>query len=266
MDDDWSRNRRGWDAYCDEYQRLHGAQLTANPQAWGVWSLPESEVRLLGDVRDRDVLEFGCGAAQWSIALAQRGARCTGLDNSARQLDHARAAAAAAGVDVRLVHAPAEDPPFADASFDIVFCDHGALSFTAPETTIPQAARLLRSGGILAFSTGHPLREVCWDPVSDLTSRRLHHAYFGLGAIVDPADGIVSHVRTIAAYVAIIIGAGFTLEQLLEPQPPPHARSTYAFIDLEWARAYPAEVIFRARKGAARPTADSTPDPRSYRG
>jgi len=43
-----------------------------------VWSIPESELNVLGDVRDKDVLEFGCGAARWSIALSRLGARCVG--------------------------------------------------------------------------------------------------------------------------------------------------------------------------------------------
>ena len=33
--------------------------------------IPEAELRVLGDVAGKDVLELGCGAAQWSIALAQ---------------------------------------------------------------------------------------------------------------------------------------------------------------------------------------------------
>ncbi|MGI9184330.1 MAG: RNA polymerase sigma factor [Solirubrobacteraceae bacterium] len=43
------------------------------PDAWGVWQRPESELNVLGDVAGRDVLELGCGAAQWSIALRERG-------------------------------------------------------------------------------------------------------------------------------------------------------------------------------------------------
>ena len=35
---------------------------------------PESELQVLGEVADLDVLEFGCGAAQWSIALQRWGA------------------------------------------------------------------------------------------------------------------------------------------------------------------------------------------------
>ena len=52
-----------------------------------MWQLPESELGVLGKVAGKDVLELGCGAAQWSILLTQWGARPVGLDNSAAQLE-----------------------------------------------------------------------------------------------------------------------------------------------------------------------------------
>lgn len=67
--------------------------------AWGVWQIPEAELNVLGDVREKDILKFGCGAAQWSIALAKAGARPVGLDLSDRQLEHARALMTQAGLD-----------------------------------------------------------------------------------------------------------------------------------------------------------------------
>jgi ubiquinone/menaquinone biosynthesis C-methylase UbiE len=68
-----------------------------------------------------DVLELGCGAAQWSISLAGLGARPVGLDVSARQLEHARRAMAGAGVDFPLIEASAEDVPLRDGRFDVIF-------------------------------------------------------------------------------------------------------------------------------------------------
>jgi ubiquinone/menaquinone biosynthesis C-methylase UbiE len=117
-----------------------------------MWQLPESELRVLGDVAGKDVLELGCGAAQWSILLARAGARVVGLDYSERQLEHARASLTGAGVEVQLVHASAESVPFPDESFDIVFADHGANRFVDPYAWVPEAARVLRRGGLLAFS------------------------------------------------------------------------------------------------------------------
>ena len=40
----------------------------------------------------------------------------------------------------------AEEVPLPDASFDVVFCDHGAMTFGDPYQTVPEAARLLRPG------------------------------------------------------------------------------------------------------------------------
>jgi hypothetical protein len=55
-----------------------------------VWQIPETDVRALPDVRGKDLLEFGCGTCQWSIALAGTGARPVGLDFSDQQLPPAR--------------------------------------------------------------------------------------------------------------------------------------------------------------------------------
>jgi hypothetical protein len=67
-------NRAFWDRDADDYQDLHGGTLDAAPRAWGAWRIPDDDVTALGDARGLDVLELGCGAAQWSIALAREGA------------------------------------------------------------------------------------------------------------------------------------------------------------------------------------------------
>ena len=83
-----------------------------HPKAWGVWRIPEHELGVLGDTAGLDVLEYGCGAAQWSIALAQDGARAVGLDQSRAQLRHAEVLNRAHGTDVTLVCASGEAVPF----------------------------------------------------------------------------------------------------------------------------------------------------------
>lgn len=248
-DDDYLRNRAAWDASSDDYQAEHYAQLAAQPEAWGIWSLPERELQLIGDVAGRDVLEFGCGGALWSIALARRGARCTGLDNSARQLAHAREAVATSGVDVTLVHGKGERTPFADASFDVVFCDHGAMSFADPARTVPEVARIVRPGGRFAFNLEHPFHAMAWNEAGTELGRTMSRAYFSLGRYCDPGDGIVSHTRTISGYVALLQEHGFAIERLLEPQPVADAVTTYSeFAPLAWAREFPVELIIAARK------------------
>src|SRR6266850_2448396 len=112
MIDDARKNRTHWDSDSDEYQALHGPQLSTTEPGWGVWEIPEAHLRILGDVAGKDVLELGCGAAQWSIALSRDGARPVGLDNSSRQLLHAKRLMKQTGRRFPLVHSSAETLPF----------------------------------------------------------------------------------------------------------------------------------------------------------
>jgi SAM-dependent methyltransferase len=249
VSDDFEQNRRAWDAASDEYQKRHREQLAARPDAWGIWSQPEADLELLGPVDGRDILEYGCGGALWSIALAAKGGRCTGIDNSARQLEHARAAIEASSAVVTLVHGNAESTPFAEGSFDIVFCDHGAMSFADPERTIPDVARILRPGGIFAFSVEHPMHAMAWGDAEGAPTRELRRSYFALGRFLDPEDGMVSYARPVSTYVSLLIEHGFVIEKLLEPKAPERAQTTYGeYASLAWATEFPGELMIRARR------------------
>jgi ubiquinone/menaquinone biosynthesis C-methylase UbiE len=178
-----TKNRRYRDATSDAYQRDHGALLGRVPLAWGVWRIAESELGVLGALEGRDVLELGCGAAQWTIALREQGVRAVGLDLSRGQLAHARRASATAP----LVLAGAEALPFPDAAFDVVFCDHGATTSGAPPLVVAEGARVLRPGGVFAFCMSTPLLDMCCDPRTGRVSRRLARDYFPLD-LMDAGD------------------------------------------------------------------------------
>jgi SAM-dependent methyltransferase len=237
-------NRQRWDALSDEYQERHREMLGRAEPRWGMWQIPESELLILGDVSGLDVLEYGCGAAQWSILLARQGARPVGMDNSARQLEHARAA----GADFPLVHAAAGEAPFPDESFDIVFCDHGAMTFADPDVTVPEVARLLRPDGLLAFSHTTPLSQLCWRDDEELIDPELHRRYFGLGRI-EWEDEPVAFTRTQGGWFRLFRAHGFTVERLQEVQPPEGAVSSYRNEhETDWARRWPMEQIWAVRK------------------
>jgi SAM-dependent methyltransferase len=198
-------------------------------------------------VAGKDVLEFGCGAAQWSIALAKGGARPVGLDLSARQLEHARRLMAEASVDFPLIHASAEAVPLPDASFDIVFCDHGAMTFADPYRTVPEASRLLRPGGLFAFNHGSPIETICWPLGAEEVGEHLALDYFGMHRIDDGED--TTFQLPYGEWIRLFRANGFTIEDLIEPRPKPGGTSTYrSAADLAWARRWPAEAIWRLRR------------------
>ncbi|HYG67927.1 MAG TPA: class I SAM-dependent methyltransferase [Anaeromyxobacteraceae bacterium] len=248
--DDLEHNRRYWNAISSEYQREHAAQLPTDDPTWGAWGLPERELRLLGDVAGLDVLELGCGGAQWSIALARRGARCTGLDLSDAQLAFARGKVAEAGVAVALVHASADETGLPDASFDLVFCDHGAMSFTDPYRVIPEVARLLRPGGRLVFNASTPFLQLCREASSQRLGTELLGAYFGLHRVHAPGEA-VEFALPYGEWIRLFRRNGFAIEDLVELCPPEAATTTYeGYAPLEWARRWPAEQVWKVVKRA----------------
>jgi SAM-dependent methyltransferase len=241
------QNRAFWDRRSDEYQERHKEFINRAEPGWATWQIPEAQLQVLGDVAGKDVLELGCGAAQWAILLARQGARMVGLDNSERQLEHARQRMAAAGVDFPLVHSPAESIPLDDASFDVVFSDHGALSFADPLLVVPEAARVLRPGGLLAFSHFSPFWWICVDE-NDETQERLVLDYFGLHRFDDP-DGSVHFQLRYGEWIGLFRRCGLTVEALVEIQPPEGAESTYRTPEeTAWARRWPMEEIWKVRK------------------
>ena len=242
------KNRRDWDRTSDEYQREHASQLNRwDRPAWGTWGTSESKLKVLGGVEGKRLLEFGCGAAQWSITLARMGAHPVGMDLSIRQLEHAKELMARAGVSFPLVNGDAEGTPFRDESFEVVFCDHGATTFADPYRSIPEAARLLRPGGLLAFNIESPIHFVCWNDEKETVDDRLHLDYFGMHKWED--DESVNFMLPYGEWIRLFRSTGLELEDLIEPRPAANARSTYLdYAEIGWARRWPGENIWKLRK------------------
>jgi SAM-dependent methyltransferase len=246
-------NRAFWDGQSKAYQARHAEQLVTDRLVWGVWGLPEEEVGALAGIElaGLDVLELGCGGAQWSIALARRGARCTGVDLSPKQLEHARRLVEAAGVEVALVEAPAERLPLPDASFDLVLSDYGACMFCDPRAIVPEVARVLRPGGRYVFNTTSPLAEAAWPGGADEPGTELVCDYFDLHRIDDP-DGSTVFNLPFSAWIELFAANDLVVERLLEPRPPAGGgASTYRSAEHRaWARRWPAEALWRVRRAS----------------
>jgi ubiquinone/menaquinone biosynthesis C-methylase UbiE len=244
------KNKAMWEATSDTYEQQHAHILEGiNALAWGLWRISESELNVLGDVAGKDILEFGCGAARWSIALAQHGARPVGLDISSQQLSHARRLMAEAGIVFPLIEASAEAVPLSDASFDIVFCDWGAMTFTNPYSSVPEAARLLRPGGIFAFCGATPIQFICSDVKTDRVERHLINDYFGLTHL-DWGDSVDFQIPY-GEWIRLFRCNNLLIEDLIETRPAPGTTSTYRNEEEnEWARHWPMESIWKLRKGS----------------
>ena len=238
-------NRAFWDADADDYQAAHAEQLRRG-KVWGVWSIPEAQLGVLGNVRGLDVLEYGCGAADWAIALQGDGARVVALDQSRAQLRHASTNASAAGAAVALVCASGETVPFRDRSFDLIFCDHGVMTFCEPERTVPEIARLLRPGGRCAFS--HTTQLALLTDAGKGPTKKLHREWSEVRNITWP-EGTSEFQRSPGEWIRLFGAHDLEVEDLIELLAPEGAATTYdEFASYEWARRWPAEQIWKLRR------------------
>ncbi len=147
-----------------------------------------------------------------------------------------------------LVQAYGEALPFREDSFDIVFCDYGAMSFVDPYVSVPEVARVLRPGGLLAFSTTTPFLSVCWPDEEPTVTRTLTYTYFGMKRFVWSDDDTVDFQLPYGDWIRLWRNNGFVIEDLIEIQPPKGARSSFGGRPLRWARRWPAEMIWKVRK------------------
>jgi hypothetical protein len=132
----------------------------------------------------------------------------------------------------------------------VVFCDHGAMGFCDPELTVPEVARLLRPRGLLAFSISTLLHNTCFPPgdPDGVLSTTLQQPMFGARAF-DWGDGTIDFQMLHSEWIALFRRHGFVVEDLLELRPPADAHTGYeGFADLDWARRWPGEEIWKVRK------------------
>ncbi|MEU5694503.1 class I SAM-dependent methyltransferase [Actinosynnema sp. NPDC020468] len=245
-------NRLWWDADADDYHAEHGDFLGALDFVWCPEGVREEDARLLGDVAGLDVLEVGCGSAPCARWLHGQGARPVGLDLSAGMLRHGREANAATGVDVPLVQGSADELPFAAGSFDAACSAFGAVPFVSDVGAVfREVARVLRPGAPWVFAVNHPMRWIFPDDPGP-AGLTVTHPYFDRTPYVEVDDTgratYVEHHRTLGDYVRALVGAGLTVEDVVEPEwPAGHTRTWGQWSPLR-GRLFPGTAIFRARK------------------
>lgn len=246
------RNRELWDGWAQKFAASGEDGWARDTPTWGIWGIPESQVVMLpADLAGMDALELGCGTAYVASWLARRGARVVGIDNSEAQLATARRLQRQYGLDFPLLHGNAEAVPYPDASFDFAISEYGACLWADPHRWVPEAARLLRPGGQLVFLVNSFLMMLCMPAEDDVAATdRLLRPAFGMYRVEWPGDlGVEFHLSH-GDWIRLLRRSGFEIEDLVELRPSAGATTRYPFVTLEWARQWPCEEVWKARKRA----------------
>jgi SAM-dependent methyltransferase len=245
-------NIADWTQANAEHTDANAETAWAHPGIlWGVFAIPEEQVGALPESVDGlDVVELGCGTAYFGSWLQRRGARVTGVDPTPAQLATARRMMAKTGIEFPLVEAAGEAVPLPDAAYDLAVSEYGASLWADPYRWVPEAARLLRPGGLLAFLVNSTLVYLCAPDGDGVVGQDLQREQFGMYRIQwDGAIGVEYHLAH-GDWIELLRENGLQVEALHELRPQPGAvdPAYYDFVTVEWAEKWPAEEIWVARK------------------
>ena len=246
-----ARTQKAWEAMSVDFFEPGRKAWGQDAFTWGMWEIPESELGALGDLslfRGMKTIELGCGTGYISAWLARLGASPTGIDPTPAQLANARKFQQEFGIEFPLIEAYAESLPFPDESFDFAISEYGAAIWSDPYLWIPEAARILKSGGRLVFLRNGILTALCTPPGNDPAGTTLVRDYFGLNRIEwNEKDPEEFHLAT-GPMIRLLVQSGFVVENLIDIQAPIGREVRFEYVSSDWSRRWPSEEIWCARK------------------
>lgn len=223
-----------------------GATLRPDAVRYGPGLPPEAELKLLGHVDGRRILELGCGTGASAVALAKLGARVVAVDESGDHLAALRETADREGVRVEVHEGPLAELPFVRAdTIDAALSSYGLATVDDLDRVFRQVHRVLRPERPFVFSLPHPAFNLV-EPSDD--EPRLRRSWWD----DSPVPWSVAHEgappdrpRTLSGLVASLGRANFRIDAIAEPQPDPvGAGGTWC----EAMRWVPPTLIVRSRK------------------
>jgi SAM-dependent methyltransferase len=214
--------------------------------AYGAELPSESELRLLGPVEGRRIVDLGCGTGRNAVALAQLGAKVIAVDPSAERLGAARERADQAEVRVELHQSELADLAFLRSdSVDAAISVMALATADDLARVFRQVHRVLKRDAPLVCSVPHPAFAML-DPTAP-DPLRIARTYDDPTPIRWELDGrdVVDHPRTFSQLFTTFARAGFRIDHVIEPvvSGPAHDPSF-----TEAMRAVPATLLLRARK------------------
>ena len=245
-------NREAWTKANADYNDASAVQAWSKSEiTWGVWNTPESAVRVLPELRGKDIVELGCGTGYFGARLKMAGAkRVVGIDVTPAQLDTARRLDAQYSLGIEFIEANAESVPLGDAQFDLAVSEYGASIWCDPELWISEAARLLRPDGELVFMRNSTISMLCI-PDTGKVSQSLQRPQRGINRLewTDDDPGVEFHLG-LSDMLHVLQRSGFQLMDLVEIFAPENAKDheRYDYVSSEWAKNWPSEELWRLRK------------------
>lgn len=235
-----------WNEMTPHYQEKYGKAL--------MFYEKEFHLKLFGNVREKRLLDLGCGGGQVSVFFAKQGAIVTGVDFSEKQIDFAKKLAKKERVGISFIHADIENlSMLEDSSCDFVNSSHAIHYIENLQRLFEEVLRVLVPGGKFVFSVSHPLNHIVDSKDEQLVITRSYfskekyrwHWEFPEKKLKYPA---YLFIRRVSDYFKHLTNVGFIVEDLLEPKTDLDKSSPWYGGKEPKEEMVPGALIFGARK------------------
>ncbi|HRD99733.1 MAG TPA: methyltransferase domain-containing protein [Ilumatobacteraceae bacterium] len=160
---------------------------------YGTSIADDAELRLIGDVTGKRVLELGISTPSNAVVLAANGARALPADPSADRIAALRREAEAAEVTVQCHQvAVAELGPIASASIDVVVAAHSLDEVDDLARVLRQVHRILKPDASFVVAVRHPIDAI----VTSADGNTIVTIPYGAGGVRSIGDWFMSMQRT----------------------------------------------------------------------
>jgi 2-polyprenyl-3-methyl-5-hydroxy-6-metoxy-1,4-benzoquinol methylase len=199
-----------WDEVAADYHKTVGEtgdsyhRTNVNPVIFDI----------LGDIKDRSVLDLACGQGYLSRILARKGATVIGVDLSEKMLEIARASEISESLGVKYIKcSSANMSEISDGSMDCIVSAFGFHDIKDIEPTIEECSRILKAGGKLVFAIPHPLTYARRTQDEDGYFLKMRH-YMSVREIPHPKykdTKVVAYHRPLSFYFEKIFSVSFQM-------------------------------------------------------
>lgn len=225
----------------------HGADLPLDRIVYGPDVPDEAQLRLLGDLQGKRVLQLGAGTGHTTVALHRLGARAIVVEPSAERLTAAQALLEREEVRTEAHQADLADLAGVRAeSIDLVISVYALAGVDDLPRVFRQVHRVLRPEHPLVFSLPHPAFALV-DPTSGdpLVVRRSYWDQTPRAWAHGEREGI-DHTHTLGQVFTGLTRSNFLVDTLHEPEPP--STGARSALWSEAMRSIPSTLVIRARK------------------
>lgn len=244
-----TQNQKSWNTVAGHFNGIDALP------SFGPFAQTDEELQLFEAIRDKKVLDIGCGSGHSLAYMESQGAvELWGVDFSEKQINTSKETLKGLQANLHCA-AMEEDVGIPKDYFDIVYSIYAIGWTTDLDSTFNLIYSYLKPGGYFLFSWDHPLYAHLHSENGLISLNGSYQAegmtrYENFKGEDAP---VVIPQRKFSTYLNSLIKSGFTIEEVIETDVPLQLKNiepevSDRYYSLYKAKKFPTTMIIKARK------------------